>query len=273
MDGHRQHWPILPLPITALLGLMPTLTSIFIGMIPTLIESAVALFTALVTVVPTILPRLIPALLELAPRIVGTIVGLIPQLIGAGVDLIGGLVKGLWDAAASVGTALLDIAQDAIGDFLGFLGIHSPSRLFAGYGLNLVQGFAGGLDCSRGMFAKSLDGLAGMAADFSSDPLTMAPAGALTAQTVRSTPVHTAQPIGPAVVDLSAASAQLFARLIADGLTMILPVPGWWARLARIMSRTLRKALLELVQVFSHTRSNVEVLVKVGVQLFAQTRI
>ncbi|MGF6821186.1 hypothetical protein M2317_000072 [Microbacterium sp. ZKA21] len=214
---------ILPQLITAVIDLLPVVIESLLGLIPELIDAAITLFLALVEAVPKIIGPLLDAIFALLPEIVGALIDMIPDLVQAGVDLIGGLVKGLWDAASSVGSALLDIAQDAIGGFLEFLGIHSPSRLFAGYGKNLVQGLVGGLDGNRGMFAKSLDGLAGMAADFSPDPLTMAPAGALTAQTVQSAPDQVTEVAGPAVVDLSASSAQLLARLIADGLTVILP--------------------------------------------------
>ncbi|MDQ0645668.1 phage tail protein [Microbacterium murale] len=215
---------ILPMLIEALINLVPTLISTILGMIPTILSSAVKLFTSLVTAIPKILPELIPALIALLPKIIGAIIGMVPTILQAGVDLIGGLVSGLWQAAGSVGSALLDIAKGAIGGFLDFLGIHSPSRLFAGYGKNLVQGLAGGLDANSGLFARSLDGLAGMASDFSAEPLTISPSGALTAQTVASVPM--AQPQNdarPALVDLSASSAQLLARLIADGLTVVLP--------------------------------------------------
>ncbi|MFJ2544397.1 hypothetical protein [Microbacterium sp. NPDC087589] len=214
---------ILPLLIEALIDLVPKIISTVLDMIPKLLEAAVRLFTGLVEAVPKIVPQLIPAILNLLPKLVGAIIGMIPDLITAGVDLIGGLIKGLWQAAGSVGTALLDIAKNAIGGFLEFLGIHSPSRLFASYGKNLVQGLVGGLDGNRGMFARSLDGLAGMAADFSPEPLSISPAGALSAETVSSAPAPQASRSDPSVVDLSASSARLLADLIARGLTVVLP--------------------------------------------------
>lgn len=214
---------ILPLLINALIDLVPKITTTVLNMLPKLLDSAVKLFTGIVTAVPKIIPKLIPAILNLLPKLVGAIIGMIPDLISAGVDLVGGLIKGLWQAAGSVGKALLDIAKNAIGGFLEFLGIHSPSRLFAGYGKNLVQGLVGGLDGNRGMFARSLDGLASMAADFSPEPLSISPAGALSADTVASAPTAATDVAGPAVVDLSASSARLLADLISAGLTVVLP--------------------------------------------------
>lgn len=148
---------ILPLLINAILDLLPMILSTVISMIPKLINAAVQLFTGLVEAIPKVLPKLIQSLIDLAPKMVSTLIGMIPQLIQAGVDLIGGLVRGLGQAAGSVGKALLKIAQDAVGNFLSFLGIHSPSRLMAGYGKNTVQGLAEGLRKNAGLVDKQMD--------------------------------------------------------------------------------------------------------------------
>lgn len=142
---------ILPLLLTAVLDLLPSLLSTVISMIPALINGAVQLFTGLVQAIPKVIPQLVTALVELAPKMVSTLIGLIPQLVTAGVDLIGGLVQGLGQAAGTVGETLLQIAQDAVGDFLSFLGIHSPSRLFKGFGKNTVQGLVLGLKGNAGL--------------------------------------------------------------------------------------------------------------------------
>ncbi|MCE0507954.1 tape measure protein [Microbacterium sp. KKR3/1] len=137
---------ILPLLIRAILDLLPKIISTLLNMIPTLISTAVELFVSLVKAIPKIIPDLVSSLLDLLPEIIGTIIGMIPDLIQAGIDLIGGLVSGLWEAAGSVASALLDIIGGAVDGFLDFLGIHSPSRLFRGYGENVVAGLIRGLD-------------------------------------------------------------------------------------------------------------------------------
>lgn len=166
---------ILPLLLTAILDLLPMILSTVIGMIPKLINAAVQLFTGIVEAIPKVLPQLIRALIDLAPKMISTLIGMVPQLIQAGVDLIGGLVKGLGQAAASVGRTLLKIAQDAVGDFLSFLGIKSPSRLMMGYGKNTVQGLAKGLLGSAGLVDTAMDKLSskvstGFSVDLSASP-------------------------------------------------------------------------------------------------------
>lgn len=150
---------ILPVLLKAVLDLLPQLISSLISMIPALINGAVRLFTGLVEAIPKIIPQLIRALIDLAPQMISTLIGLVPQLLRAGMDLIGGLVQGLFKAGASVGKALLDIAGSAIDGFLGFLGIHSPSRLFAGYGKNTVQGLVQGLTKNAGLVDGAMDSL------------------------------------------------------------------------------------------------------------------
>lgn len=153
----------IPQILTALLKMLPQLISTLIGMIPRLIDGAVQLFTGIVKALPIILPQLVKALIGLAPTMVSTLIGLIPQLLQAGVDLIGGLVRGLWQAASSVGSALLKIAKDALGDFLSFFGINSPSRLMADYGKNVGQGLANGIRGSVDLVASAMDDLSSAA--------------------------------------------------------------------------------------------------------------
>jgi hypothetical protein len=150
---------ILPLLLRAIIYLLPSLIGSVLSMLPALLRGAVQLFTGLVSAIPQIIPPLLGALIALAPVIIGAIIGLIPVLLRAGVDLIGGLVSGLFKAAGSVGKALLDIAKGAVGGFLKFLGIKSPSRLFASFGKDTVAGLAVGLRKNAGLVDGAMDQL------------------------------------------------------------------------------------------------------------------
>lgn len=133
---------ILPKLITAIIGLVPRLVGTIIGLVPQLLDAAIKLFTSLVTAIPRIIPQLIDAVRNLAPSLVGSVRELIPNLLSAGGDLISGLVRGIQRSAGQVGRALLDIGRRAVGDFLKFFGIKSPSRLMAKFGKFLPQGVA-----------------------------------------------------------------------------------------------------------------------------------
>lgn len=217
---------IIPPLIQGVISLLPKLVTTLVGMLPKLVDAAVQLFVGIVQAIPVIIPQLIDTLIKLGPEMVRTLIGLVPVLLRAGVDLIAGLVKGLWEAASSVGSALLDIAKKAIGGFLDFLGIHSPSRLFAGYGGNLVDGLVKGLRAGEGDLTQQMGRLADTASGSFDATMSAAPLGVLGAKRVRSDYRTTATPrvVVPAessIVQLSPADRALLTE-IADrvGITI-----------------------------------------------------
>lgn len=187
---------IVPQLISGIISLLPTLLSSLIKMIPALINGAVQLFVGIVTAIPKIIPELIGALIGLLPVIIGAVIGMVPQLIRAGVDLIGGLIKGIGQMAGAVGNALINIAKNAIGGFLSFLGIKSPSRLFMSYGKYIDQGLAKGITGNLAVVDKAMgklntavtDGWAAPALNSSEMSLAMNQ-GHLASRTAGGTPV------------------------------------------------------------------------------------
>ncbi|MGK0715148.1 phage tail protein [Leucobacter sp. W1153] len=159
---------ILPLLITAIIELIPVLITTLISAIPALLNGAVQLFIGIVKAIPVIIPALIEAVIKLVPEMVAALIGMIPDLIQAGIDLIGGLIKGLWESAGAVGEALLDIIGGAVDGFLSFLGIASPSRMFKGFGVNLIEGLAQGL-ADTGLVGKAMTDLQSTVAGTSFD--------------------------------------------------------------------------------------------------------
>lgn len=83
----------------------------------------------------------------------------------------GYIVDGIIDGIASKATRLIDVVKKMLagnisGAFKAAMGIGSPSKLFAGYGKNTVEGFEQGVEARVPEAAKALD------------PLTAAPEGA-----------------------------------------------------------------------------------------------
>lgn len=154
-----------PSIIHAVIGYLPQFVSTIVAMIPTLLTTGVQLFVTLAKAVIQALPEILGAIIfEVIPALVGAVIGAVPQLLQAGIDLIGGLVSGLWQAAGTVASALLDIIGGAVDGFLGFLGIKSPSRLFMGYGRNIGEGMSIGIDAMADTVEGSVTGLADAAA-------------------------------------------------------------------------------------------------------------
>lgn len=156
---------VLPNLLVEIVKMLPSMVQTIVSMLPALIDAGITLFTALLTALPTIVRQLIPALINLGPQMADALRQSGPQLMAAGGDLIRGLVDGLWRASSSVGNTLLSIAKRAISDFKSFLGIRSPSRLFAGFGRFTVQGLAQGLSRNGNLVDAAMSELSSRVAD------------------------------------------------------------------------------------------------------------
>jgi TP901 family phage tail tape measure protein len=78
-------------------------------------------------------------------------------LYNAGRDLIQGLLNGAGSLLGSIGRFMADRLPAALqGPFKKALGIHSPSTVFAGYGVNVVEGLANGITGSRGLLSGAM---------------------------------------------------------------------------------------------------------------------
>lgn len=90
-------------------------------------------------------------------NVVGFFSGLIGKITGAignagnalfsvGRDIVQGLIDGISGMMGAIGRAVISIVPEAIrGPFEDLLGIHSPSRVFRGYGVNIGQGLILGI--------------------------------------------------------------------------------------------------------------------------------
>jgi hypothetical protein len=86
-------------------------------------------------------------------------------LVNAGKSILIGLWNGLVSMASWLARSIGNLVRNIVpGPVLRVLGIHSPSKLFAGYGENLAQGLALGMTSSSGLVSKAAGGLASAAA-------------------------------------------------------------------------------------------------------------
>ena len=88
--------------------------------------------------------------------IAGFFAGAGTLLVQVGKDIIAGLQRGIENAIQGVFNFLEDAAQNIANTFASVLGIASPSKVFKGYGKNIVQGLQLGLKASN-----SLDSIMG----------------------------------------------------------------------------------------------------------------
>lgn len=92
------------------------------------------------------------------PGKIGGAIGNMGNLLyNSGRDLINGLLNGAGSLLSKIGNFFLDKVPGWIKDpFKKALGIHSPSRVFAGFGKNTVQGLVNGINGARGLISNAM---------------------------------------------------------------------------------------------------------------------
>lgn len=121
---------ILPELVIAIVNLVPTITTTLIGMIPTLLGAAINLFMALVEAIPHMLQKLGSALTQVWPKIWDALKDIPGRMLNAGKDMVRGLVNGIKSMISHAVNTVKDLGGQMLSGIKGFLGIHSPSRVF-----------------------------------------------------------------------------------------------------------------------------------------------
>jgi phage-related protein len=116
--------------------------------IDNVITAGFTLFTALMT--PANLVKIIAELVRNIPQIIDgittAIAGSIPELANTGLELIRGLWQGMSDAGAWLMSKVRDLLRSVTAEVRNFLGIRSPSRLYAEIGKNMGEGIGVGFE-------------------------------------------------------------------------------------------------------------------------------
>ena len=140
---------------------------------------------------------------DLPGKIMGALAGAGGWLLDVGRNIVQGLIDGIGSMMGSIGRAILSIVPEAIrGPFEAALGIHSPSRVFREYGVNIGQGLVLGIDGMHGKVADSVSGLVSVPAAPRFSSPAYAPAGSSfgsgAGQTFNTTINQVDDPIGTA---------------------------------------------------------------------------
>lgn len=174
----------LPLLINAALQIVLALANGIVASLPVLIKSLPTLIMALVDALIQALPQIatvgveillalvqaifvsIPLLLEAIPQIINQLVAkfkdpaTLASLKDVGRQLVDGLKNGFlaqWEAfKASIGTAF----KDLIKWLKGLLGISSPSKVFAGMGINMAAGLGEGFQNEMAKVKRGMNSIA-----------------------------------------------------------------------------------------------------------------
>lgn len=114
--------------------------------LPQVIELGMKMVLAIVSGLAKNLPQIVRSVLDMMATIVKTFVSSLPDIVNVGKQI----VKGLWEGIKAMGSWI----KEKVGSFFSGivsgvkseLGIHSPSRVFAGIGENMALGLGKGWD-------------------------------------------------------------------------------------------------------------------------------
>ncbi len=154
--------------VDSAINIVVTLTTAIIDAIPALIEAAPEIIKNLVVALIENVPKIgeaalslmktlfdaivknIPIVLKSAGEIVGSLVGafakLFPKIVGIGVDIVKGVWQGIKSMASTFANNIKNFFSGIVNSVKSVLGIHSPSRVFAGIGENMALGLSDGWD-------------------------------------------------------------------------------------------------------------------------------
>ena len=160
--------------------LITTLANAIIKNLPGLIVAAVRIIGSLATGLIENLPTLIKQVPTIIVELVNGFVEGLPDIIDVGKQIIEGLWEGIASMASWIGDKVSGFVGGLVDDVKGVLGIHSPSRVFAGIGENMALGLGEGWDDEYGRISKNIkSGLdfGTASVDFASSGLGMSSAG------------------------------------------------------------------------------------------------
>ena len=124
--------------------------------LPQVIELGLQMVIALVKGLAQNLPQLVTGVLNMAATIIKTLVDSIPDVIEVGKDI----VRGVWDGIKAMGNWIKEKVYGFFGGIVdnvkGVLGIHSPSRVFAGIGENMALGLGEGWESEYGTIKRGI---------------------------------------------------------------------------------------------------------------------
>lgn len=114
--------------------------------LPEVISLGLKMVISLVKGIAQNIPQLVTSVLNMIATIVKTIWESIPDIIEVGKNIVQGLWEGIKAMASWIGEKVSGFVGGLVDGVKGVLGIHSPSRVFAGIGQNMALGLGQGFE-------------------------------------------------------------------------------------------------------------------------------
>ena len=114
--------------------------------LPEVISLGLKMVISLVKGIAQNIPQLVTSVLNMMATIVKTIWESLPDIIEVGKNIVRGLWEGIKAMASWIGEKVSGFVGGLVDGVKGVLGIHSPSRVFAGIGQNMALGLGQGFE-------------------------------------------------------------------------------------------------------------------------------
>lgn len=114
--------------------------------LPEVLKLGIQLIVSLVKGLAQNLPELLRGTLALVDTIISAFLDSLPDIIEVGKDIVRGLWEGIKAMASWIGDKVSGFVGGLVDGVKGVLGIHSPSRVFAGIGENMALGLGQGFE-------------------------------------------------------------------------------------------------------------------------------
>lgn len=132
--------------IDCVLEMVDVIVDKLIDNLPKLIEGGIRLIAALANGLIRAIPNLVSKIPQIISAIVRGLISGIPAIFDVGKNI----VEGLWNGIKNMGSWVTGKVKGFFGNIVGgvkdFLGIHSPSKVFAGIGGFMAEGLGEGFD-------------------------------------------------------------------------------------------------------------------------------
>lgn len=132
--------------IDCVLEMVDVIVDELIDNLPKLIDGGIRLIAALANGLIRAIPNLVSKIPQIISSIVKGLISGIPAIFDVGKNI----VEGLWNGIKRMGSWVSGKVKDFFGGIVGgvkdFLGIHSPSKVFAGIGGFMAEGLGEGFD-------------------------------------------------------------------------------------------------------------------------------
>ena len=132
--------------IDCVLEMVDVIVDKLIDNLPKLIEGGIKLIAALANGLIRAIPNLVSKIPQIISSIVKGLISGIPAIFDVGKNI----VEGLWNGIKNMGSWVTGKVKGFFGNIVGgvkdFLGIHSPSKVFAGIGGFMAEGLGEGFD-------------------------------------------------------------------------------------------------------------------------------